>query len=226
MRNGDAVRGDVRIGTGATEVAGYRADAARSELAVVVAHDWYGVWPHLRDRCDLLADAGISVLAPDLYDGQRAGSDSEAEHLFRDLDTDRARARLRAVVAELRARGARRVGVVGYSIGGWLALLLAAEEPLDAVVAYYAALEADEWSGLECPVQFHFAEVDDWDPPEAPEAYAEWLRNGGAVVESYQYPRCRHGFANADVVGFRADAAALAWHRTVRFLRAYLPRRP
>lgn len=214
--------GEIRVGTGARSTTAYLARAARPGAAVVVVHDWYGLLPHLRARCEALARIGITALAPDLYDGASARDHAGAGELFAALDADLARLRLAASVTQLRGGGARRVGLLGYSSGGWLALLAARTSRVEAVVAYYAALETDEWEPLESPVQFHFAGVDDWDPPEAPEAYAEWLRAAGCAVEGHRYPTSRHGFANADVADFDPGAHELAWDRTVTFLQRQL----
>ena len=53
-------------------------------------------------------------------------------------------------------------------MGGWLALGTATAGVLDAVVSYYAALGPDERAHIPCPVLLHLAEVDQWEPPDAP----------------------------------------------------------
>jgi len=216
----------MRFGEGRTAAIGYLAEASRPRAGVVIAHDWYGHLPHLRRRCDALAESGITALAPDLYDGRITASNAEAEELFRNLDTDRARDQLLAAVGYLHGLGAERVGLVGFSMGGWLALLLATTGVAEAVVAYYATLESDEWAPIPCPVQLHLAEHDSWDPPEAPEAFGEWLEASGTPVELFRYPGSRHAFANDDLPVYRAGSAELAWTRTVRFLGAHLLWRP
>lgn len=216
----------VRFGRGRTATFGYLAEATTPHAGVVIAHDWYGHLPHLRQRCDSLAAAGMTALAPDLYDGRLTADDTEAEQLFRALDIELARGKLLGAIEHLRRRGAQRIGLLGYSMGGWLELLLATVAQVDAVVTYYAALEAEEWSPIGCPVQLHFAEHDLWDPPEVPDAFAEWLLSGGTAVETFHYPGSRHGFANSDVPAYRPGSAELAWARTVRFLGGHLIWRP
>jgi len=218
--------GLTRIGQGRTAAFGYLAEAAEVRAGVVVAHDWYGLLPHLRQRCDALAGSGMTALAPDLYDGKTTGDDFEAERMFRAMDVELARGRLLVALDHLRRRGAERIGLLGYSMGGWLALQVATVVPLDALTVYYAMLEADEWAPIGCPVQFHFAEHDVWDPPEAPAAFAEWLISGGTPVETFQYPGSRQAFANADVPAYRPGSAELAWARTVRFLGGHLVWQP
>ena len=216
----------VRFGQGRTETFGYLAEGSQPRAGVVVAHDWYGHLPHLRQRCDALAKAGMTALAPDFYDGQITADDFEAERLFRALDVELARERVVEAVEHLRRLGAERIGLLGFSMGGWLELLVATVLSVEAVTVYYATLEADEWSPIACPVQFHFAETDVWEPPVLPAAFAEWLMASGTTVETFEYPGSRHGFANSDVPPYRPGSAELAWARTVRFLGGHLMWRP
>ncbi|HYY79134.1 MAG TPA: alpha/beta fold hydrolase [Actinomycetes bacterium] len=190
---------------------------------VLVVHDWYGLLPHVQDQCDQLAEAGFLALAPDLYDGASTTDPSEAERLLGALDATRARERLAAAADRLRERAApARVGAIGYSMGGSLALLLAAAGGLDAVVGYYAALEQDELAPIDCPVLLQLAAVDEWEPPDQPERFAAWLRDKGTVVEVRTWPDTEHSFANADVALYAPDQAAEAWSLTLEFLRRHL----
>ena len=190
---------------------------------VLVVHDWYGPLPHVRLACDGLAEAGLLALAPDLYDGRTTTDPTAAERLMDSLDTGRARARLATAADELRGRtGARRVGALGFSMGGWLALLEATTGKLDAVVAYYAALEAGEHAPIRCPVLLHLAEVDEWDPPDAVERFVAELRAAGTEVEARTWAGTEHSFANLDVPLHAPAPAAEAWSVTVAFLRRQL----
>jgi carboxymethylenebutenolidase len=94
-------------------VGGYLAEPDGPAAAgVLVAHDWYGLLPHVRAACDELAAAGLVALAPDLY-GRRTTTDPEqAEALMKGLDQAAARARLDEAVGTLRERS-------GCSAGRW-----------------------------------------------------------------------------------------------------------
>jgi len=212
----------VQYGRGRAKTAGYLAVAAEPHGGVVVVHDLYGHLPSVRQRCDLLAQSGMSAIAPDLYDGHLTTDESEAEQFLARLDQDLALTRLLGTVEYLRRRGVQRLGLLGFSIGGMLALRLAAGVRVDAISLYYAALPADEWIPYGCPMQLHFAETDDFDPPELPDAFSEWLVASGMEVETYHYPGAGHGFANPDVPAYRPGSAELSWARTVRFLGSHL----
>jgi carboxymethylenebutenolidase len=101
---------------------------------VLVVHDYYGLLPSVREHCDALAAAGFVAVAPDLYDGRAARDDGEAERLMGDLEAATARRRLAEAVGWLSGAGGGRVGAIGFSMGGGLALLEATAGTLDAVV--------------------------------------------------------------------------------------------
>jgi carboxymethylenebutenolidase len=216
----------IRYGEGGERTTGYLSEAALPGAGVVVAHDWYGQLPHLRQRCDALAAAGMVTLAPDLYDGRLTADEAEAEALFHGLDRPLARARLLLSIEYLRRRGAERIGLLGFSAGGHLVLQLAGTTSVDVVVAYYAALGAAERTPIGCPVQLHLAEYDHWETPEVPEGFIEWLAASGTPTEVHRYPGAHHGFADANVPVFRAGSAELSWARTIRFLGSHLIWRP
>jgi carboxymethylenebutenolidase len=204
----------------------YLTEAAAPRAGVVVVHDWYGHLPHLRDQCDALEAAGMTALAPDLYDGRLTADENEAAQLFGDLDLARAQSRLLLSIEQLRQRGAERIGLLGFSTGGYLALRLAGETQVEAAVAYYAALVGAERAPIGCPVQLHFAEYDHWESADIPDSFVEWLAASGTPAEVYRYPGAHHGFADANVAVYRPGSAELSWARTVRFLGSHLVWRP
>jgi carboxymethylenebutenolidase len=182
---------------------------------VLVVHDGYGLLPHVRERCDDLAAAGFVALAPDLLEGS-----TEAR-----LDVEEGFERLIGAFHRLRSHPAvvaRGVGAIGYSTGGRVAVRLAATGALDALVLYYTVGDLKEAALIRCPVLALFAEIDDWDPPEAPLLFLDALRAQRPRVEDVTYPGTRHSFANTDVAGASPLAADRAWARTLNFLRAHL----
>lgn len=190
---------------------------------VLVVHDYYGLLPSVQERCDALAAAGFVALAPDLYDGQVARDDGEAERLMDELEAAAARKRLGEAVGWLRATaGGGRVGAVGFSLGGWLALMEATTGELDAVVAYYAIVAPASARSVTCPVLLQLAGIDEWGPEETPEQFLEVLRERGEP-EAFTYPGTEHSFANPGIPArFAPRAADEAWARTVAFLDRHL----
>jgi carboxymethylenebutenolidase len=215
----------VTLGGSTSGGTGYLSEPAVPGPGVLVVHDYYGPLPHIREFCDALAAAGFTALGPDMYHGQLATDAAAAEQLLAGLDVARSRSMLTTAARQLRAHPSvrpERIGAVGFAMGGWLSLLTATGGVLDAVVAYYAALGPDERAHIGCPVLIHLAEVDRWDPPDAPEAFVAELRASGSTAELHTWPGARHGFANADVRTYSAAHAGPAWTETVEFLGTHL----
>jgi carboxymethylenebutenolidase len=206
-------------------VSGYLAEPSTPGPSVLVVHDWFGLLPHIRLYCDALAEVGFVAFAPDLYGGSVTTEPTEAERLLADLDITQARQRLDATIGFLRtqhAMGLHRVGAVGFSIGGWLALLTATTGTLDAVVAYYAILNAGEFAPIPCPVLLNLAETDDWDPEDAPDRFVSALGAAGSTVEAHVYAGTEHSFANGDVAASEPRQSRKAWTATLDFLQQHL----
>lgn len=190
---------------------------------IVLVHDWYGRLPWLEPVAALFATAGFRVAVPDLYSGIATASAEDAVRLMKDLDVRRALAEIDEVVADARALGSSRVGIVGFSMGGWLALLHAQGGSADAVVAFYATLGPQDHGVVPCPVLLQFAEVDEWGPGEKPAEFIARLHDHGSPVIEYLYPHTRHSFANGSIPNLlNARAAQLAFARTGVFLREHL----
>jgi len=215
--------------------AGYLAPAHEGAgLAVIVIQEWWGLEGHVKDVCDRLAAEGCTALAPDLYRGSTVahGEPDEAARAAMALDLDRAAKELSGAVEFLLEHPAvrgRTVGVVGFCIGGGLALWLATLRPdrVAAVVPFYglipwSAVQPD-YSRLEAAVEGHYAEDDDMAGPPAVERLEETLTELGKEVRTFLYPGTHHAFFNdSRPEVYDEEAARVAWVRTLEFLRAKL----
>ncbi|MBW3546928.1 MAG: dienelactone hydrolase family protein [Actinobacteria bacterium] len=198
---------------------------------LVVIQECWGLVPHIQDLCDRLAGEGFTSLAPDLFHGATASGPDEAGRLMMELNLEQAARDMGAAVDHLVASEAVRgagVGVIGFCMGGGLALMLATQRPDDvrACVTFYGVIPWEsahpDWSRLEAAVQGHFAEEDDLSPEQA-RHLEQTLRDLGKDVEMFLYPGVGHGFFNdtrPDV--YDASAASTAWTRSLEFLRAKL----
>jgi len=211
-----------------TKATGYLADAGEGAPGVLVIQEWWGLVPQIEATCDRLAAAGVTALAPDLYEGRKVpvSEPSEAAKAMMSLKVAAASADLSGAVDELAARTAHpRVGVVGYCMGGGLALMLGSIRPdaVGAVVTCYGVYPWSEgqpdYAKLSAAVQIHCAGLDESFPPSAAEALAVTLRGLGREVELFVYDGANHAFANEDRPEvYDPAAAALMFDRTVAFL--------
>ena len=196
---------------------------APEDPLVVIIHDWYGRLPWLEPYAMALAAHGFRVVVPDLFDGLCTTESAGGRILLERLDLGFALAAIDDIIQEARADGSHRVGVIGFSMGGWISLLHAQGGETDAVVAYYASLTPDDHGVIPCPVLLQFAEADEWSQGEEPPAFIARLEEHGTPVTTHTYLGTRHSFANASLPLTRdANAAALAFARTAQFLTKHL----
>jgi carboxymethylenebutenolidase len=199
---------------------------------VVVIQEWWGLVDHIKDVCDRFAGAGFVALAPDLYHGQKVapGEPDEAGKAMMAMKMDQAARDMSGAVDEVRRRGGRdKVGVIGFCMGGGLALVLATQRP-DAVAAVVPAYGIIPWpdaqpdySAMSAAVLGHYAEKDEYFTPAAALALEEQLRGLGKSVQVHIYPGADHAFFNdTRPEAYDADAAGLLWDRTVAFFREQL----
>jgi len=201
---------------------------------VVVMQEWWGLVPQIKTTCDRFAAEGFVAMAPDLYRGDIAEHTEmdKASHLMSTLPMDRAARDMGGAVDFMLGNAAVRgdkIGVVGYCMGGMLALLVAAQqgEKIGAVAPYYGAPLGEggpDWSGLTAPVRGHYAGNDDFFPPDAVKALEAELRGMGKDVELVVHQGSGHAFMNdANVFGTHdAELAANCWKATAAFLHEQL----
>jgi carboxymethylenebutenolidase len=98
---------------------------------VVVIQEWWGLTSHIADVVNRLAAEGFVALAPDLYGGTTTHDADEAGKLMQQLPVDRAATDLGGAVDFLLGHDAvvgRKVGAVGFCMGGGFVLVLAAQQ--------------------------------------------------------------------------------------------------
>jgi carboxymethylenebutenolidase len=198
---------------------------------LVVIQEWWGLDDHMADIVDRFAAEGFVALAPDLFGGKVAHDSDEAGALMEQLPVDQAARDLGGAVDYLLADDSvtsSKVGAVGFCMGGGFVLQLAAQQgdKIGAAVPFYGVGDAvpQEYNGISAPIQGHYAEQDAFYPVEQAREQEQQIRaQSQADVEFFYYP-AGHAFHNdKDKLGtYDAEAAKLAWQRTVEFLKANL----
>jgi carboxymethylenebutenolidase len=203
---------------------------AGTDPGLVVIQEWWGLVGHITDVCDRFADEGFVTLAPDLYHGNTASEPDEAGKLMMAMRLDKAGKDMSGAVEAVAARSSGKVGVVGFCMGGGLALMVASQRPdlVRAVVPFYGIVPWEgaqpDYGAINAAVLGHYAEHDDFASADAVAALERALREGGNKdVTIYTYPGTVHGFFNDDRPSQHApDASKVAWERTVEFLHSRL----
>jgi carboxymethylenebutenolidase len=216
------------------KISGYLAEPTHgSGPGVLVLHAWWGLTEPFRQVCDRLAQAGFVALAPDLYHGKTAVTVEEAQALGGALEQDLERVRgdiagavqvLRQHTAAHQADDRGKLGVVGFSMGGAFALDMSVNlaEQIAAVVTFYASYSGLDFSSAQAAYLCHFAEDDPFESAESVAEMEQALQAAGRTATFYTYPGTKHWFFEENRPEYNAQAAQLAWQRTIEFLHQRL----
>jgi len=206
--------------------------ASGSGPGLVVIQEWWGLTEHIKDVTDRFAAEGFVALAPDLFGGPTTHDSDEAGQLMQDLPVERAARDLSGAVDFLLGHDAvtsSTVGAVGFCMGGGFVLVMAAQQGdrVGAAVPFYGVGGYDQvdLAGITAPVLGHFGSEDGFAPPAQVDALeAELQAKSQGSVEIVRYAGAGHAFFNDEnLLGtYDADLAALAWSRTVEFVRTHV----
>jgi carboxymethylenebutenolidase len=219
--------GQVGFKSGDDIVTGYLAlpGSPGRHPAIIVIHEFWGLNDWVKEQAEKFAAQGYVALAVDLYRGKSTSNPDEAHELMRGMPQDRAIRDMKAALDYLASRSdvdKNKIGSVGWCMGGGLSLQLAIHEPkLAACVVNYGALptDADDIRKINAPVLGNFGAEDRGITPEAVHAFEKAMKDAGKTIDIKIYDGAGHGFENPNnKTGYRAEAAADAWHRMVSFL--------
>jgi carboxymethylenebutenolidase len=217
--------------------------------AVIVLHANSLFEPYIGETAAMLAQAGYVALAVDVYHmTPRVNTWEEAQAIPREAGQaaiekgfreSRMVRNIESGIAYLRTRKEVDTGgmaILGFCGGGWNALVTSAQlKDIVAVVAFYAPVNLSDGQHrspmellpfLRVPVLFHLGTRDPLINGAAVDTFALALTRQGTPIDLYKYDGDHGFFAYNRAQRFNATEAALAWQRTVTFLRRYLPARP
>ena len=190
---------------------------------LLVIQEWWGLVDHIRDVTDRFAAAGFVALAPDLYHGDTAAGPDAAERKMMALDIEQAAADLKGAADFVLAQGEcapKRVGALGFCMGGQLALYAGSLHPqITAVVDFYG-IHPDvkpDFEAMEAKVLCHFGNDDGFVKKEDAEALVQKMEKAGVDVQAHFYD-AGHAFFNDTRESYDQESANQAWQRTLGFL--------
>lgn len=203
------------------DCSGYFAKPSAGDSApgIVVVQEWWGLNDQIKSVADRLAGLGYRALVPDLYRGKVTVEVAEAQHLMTNLNFgDAATQDVAGAVQHLKS-GGKKVGVVGFCMGGALTILAAVHvKDLDAAVSWYGVPpeQAADTRTIKIPFQGHFALQDAFFPPDQVDSLEARLKEGKVKYEIFRYD-ANHAFGNEKGPYYNAEAAKQAWERTTGF---------
>jgi carboxymethylenebutenolidase len=208
---------------------------------VIVVQEAFGVNDHIEDVCRRFAAEGWYAVAPHFF--HRSGDPklsytniAEVMPHMTQLNAEGVLADLDAGLAHLAEHGiaATSVGVVGFCMGGTIALVAAARRDIGAGVTFYGGGVAqgrfgfpalvDEVTRLRAPWLGLFGDLDKGIPVEEVEQLRTAAATSGQPTEVVRYAEADHGFHCDARASYHAPSAQDAWQRTLAFFDLHLAR--
>ena len=229
-----------KLNVGGSEMEMYAAlpDGPGPHPAVVIAFHVGGLDDFDRKMADQLAESGFVAVVPDLFHRfpQRVMDGPRLDRLGHLQDPD--------IIADMNAAvdflagnssiDSNRLGVTGFCMGGRIAWLMAASNPIFKCTApFYGGNIMGNWgpgetpfsmaNNINCPMLFHFG-AEDGNPSVADrDIFDAELTRLGKDFEFHTYDGAGHAFMDyTNPERHHAESAAAAWPRTIDFFNNHL----
>lgn len=202
---------------------------------LVCIQEVFGVNSWMRNIADDFAKAGYVALVPDLFwrlepgvriEGEGEQDFAKAFDLYGRFDAEAGVADIQDTIKELRGQhgASRKIGTVGFCLGGFLAYMSSIRTDADANVGYYGVgidSKLGEQTGMKGPLLLHIAVEDQFVSKDAQKKVHEGLEKNPKVT-IYDYEGQDHAFARKGGEAYRREPAELAESRTLDFFRQHL----
>ena len=196
--------------------------------AVLVVHENRGLNPYIEDVARRLAVEGFLSLAPDGLApiGGYPGNDDDGRAMQKSLDPAKLRQDMLNSARYLKSHplSSGKLGATGFCWGGGMVNNLAVTlgGDLNAAVPFYgAAPDPGDVVKIRAPLLIQYAENDDRINGMWPD-FESALKANNVSYQAHVYPGTSHGFHNNSTPRYNAEAADLAWQRTVAFFKEHL----
>jgi carboxymethylenebutenolidase len=195
----------------------------KPRAGIVVVQEIFGVTGHVKRVADQYAAEGFRAIAPAMFDRLKSNITLEYTEIQKGLEYMR-QLKWPSTLADVGAavdavRGAGGVAIVGFCWGGTVAHVAASELDVGAAVSYYGGGVAKMLDKKpRCPIMYHFGDQD----------HAISLPDVEKIKAAYPdsvlhvYPGAGHGFNCDERSSYSAKDAALAFERSIAFLREQL----
>ena len=220
----------IRFRAGDSDAMGFLAwsEDELGQPGLIVLQEFWGLNTHIKDVTRRLASEGFVALAPDMYDGKVTTDPTEARQLLMSMDQAAALQKLNGAVEYLRGTPnvvKEKIGVIGFCMGGFLALNLACHNrDIRVATPFYGRIPPDSvLENLTAPVLYFFGEQDHHLPAADVDRLEQFLKRTGRAGGVVRYPDADHAFFNdTRKEVYREADAKDAWGKALAFLRKYL----
>lgn len=201
---------------------------------LIVFQEIFGVNGHIQELCRRFAGEGFLAAAPEVFHRTAPGFTSS----YADYTPGRAHAAkltpdalaldVQALMAWFSAQprsAGRKVGSVGYCLGGRLSFLAATCAPLGCGISFYGRDipgHFDRLDRLDCPLLTVWGGADTIIPADQPAQVATTLREAGKSHIGLSFEGADHGFFCDQRASYNPGVAGIAWPATLAFLHEHL----
>jgi carboxymethylenebutenolidase len=213
--------------------------AGDAKGGLVVIQEIFGVNDHIEDVCRRLAAEGWLAVAPHLFHRSgdpKLGYDAmdEGRAHAQELTADGVMEDVDAAIARIADAGIplTRTGIVGFCMGGSVALVTAVRRELGAAVTFYGGgitegrfgfgALGDEAPALKVPWLGLYGDLDTAIPIEGVEELRIAAARSGQPTEIVRYPEAGHGFNCDQRASYHKPSATDAWRRMLEWFDHHL----
>ncbi len=222
--------------SGSVEITGFfcRPDGNGPYPALLMLHGKAGQPRTPPPEMAWLAEKGYVVLAPDYFTPMGLTQENFDVAVFNQSQIDQVREHLAQGLVALKSSSfvdPKRIGIVGYSLGGNLGFYLASRDDVKAVVSYFGAYPArssipgwkypfaDVVAQVKAPIMIFHGDKDELVPIANANLARDLLADAGKQFEYIVYPGAQHNFTTPIGPAANPQATADSKEKTIAFLK-------
>ena len=233
---------EISYQVGDQEFTGYLAydDSVKGKRpGVLVVHEWWGHNEHARKRAEMLAGAGYTAFALDMYGaGKLAEHPNDAKAMMMAMfgNMEESTKRFRAaknILMEHNTVASDKIAAIGFCMGGGLSMAMGRMgEDLDGIVVLHGTIGSKTPVAkgvMKAQVLAMIGGDDPNIPKEQIDSFKKEMDAAGVKYEVVVYPGVKHSFTNpaATELGKKFNAPLAydeaadkdSWKRTQKFLK-------
>ena len=228
LANAEVKTEEIEYSHNGTKLTGYLAyDNSRSDKrpGMMVVHEWWGHNDHARNRAKMLAEAGYTALALDMYgSGKLANHPKKAGEFMSAAFSNwpDSQARYNKAMEVLKAHktvDATRIGSIGFCFGGAVSIKMArGGADLKGVVAFHSALPIEPAitkNSMKSAVLIINGGEDGFLKPESVASFSQDMFKANVDFTYMNLKGAKHSFTNpqADEFAKKFNIAALQYNK-------------
>ncbi|QII50487.1 dienelactone hydrolase family protein [Bacillus paralicheniformis] len=190
----------------------------KSDTAVIVLHEIYGINRHMHEVCRLIAEQGFDVICPNLLNRDQPFdyAEEKAAYLFfmENVGFPGVLRKINTIISKL-DRQYLKIILLGFSVGATAAWLCSEDERVDGIAGYYGSRIRDYLNiSPSCPALLFFPEKEQ--SFDVDECISQLESKKVKTVKL----KGEHGFSDPYSVKYNRQSSQIAYEMMMEFLIA------